>query len=754
MNESTELRNIHTYTNKGMRPVTTQSNKLYIQGNRSPLWKRGFALSVSLITVAILLASLFAIIPSAQAKEPPRHSIESTFPESFQNKSPNSPVETAQEIYSEATPMTTTVLFEENFESEPCQVPTVTLTNWDVLVGSVDVIGSGCKFDFVPGNGKYLDMDGTSVPCTNAIIQTKSSFTLTPGLYQVQFSLSGSRRDDANTIEVRFGDGTLFNESFTMDRDFPQTTFTRTLSVTTPTTGKITFEHQSLVGDCEGILLFSVKLSKGSSLLGPMTQGGDSFCPITDASSADPTVGGPISPRNGNLNYSETDLVIPVSGCRLEFQRTYISEARSVYTDTLGYGWTHNYAMRLDSTNTMLSDTLELQLPNGSRVPFFDNGDGTYTPYAGVTADLVQIGSTYVITGFNQKVYTFDAQGLLLEKADPYGNVITFTYNLNDQLIQAGQGSRTLSYAYDGLGRLATVTDNLSRTVFLEYDAVNGDLTTVTDTLGLATTYEYSGTTHLLTKVTDPSGTVLEETAYDNEGRAVQQWDGAGNLLVEIDYSIANSRVVTENGVVMTYTYDTRNTLVGIQYACTDGTAGCQANSNIAYDGNFKQDNVVDLNGNPTSLSWNPGGSNLEYVNDALGNETFLSYDSTNNLTQTVDARGISSSYFYANASFPTFLTRMTDGLGNSTLYTPTTLADGVPGLLKQQEDPNGKITSYSYNDFGQMSQTVVAAGTAEAITSTYGYDAIGRLTTTTQTSAAESRTSLNVYDNGNRLIA
>ncbi|MCP4418597.1 MAG: RHS repeat protein, partial [Chloroflexi bacterium] len=295
--------------------------------------------------------------------------------------------------------------------------------------------------------------------------------------------------------------------------------------------------------------------------------------------------------------------------------------------------------------------------------------------------------------------------------------------------------------------------DNLGRDVTLEYDA-NGDLSTVTDTLGLATSYEYSGTTHLLTKVTDPSGTVLEETAFDNEGRAYQQWDGAGNLLVEIDYSLANTRVVTENGVVMTYTYDTRNTLIGIQYACTDGTAGCQANSDIAYDGNFKQDSVMDLNDNPTTLSWNAGGSNLEYVKDALDNETFLTYDSYNNLTQTVDARGITSSYFYDNASFPTFLTQMSDGLGNSTFYTPTTIADGVPGLLKQQEDPNGRITTYSYNDFGQITEIVAAAGSSEAITTTYGYDAVGRLTTTTQTSAAESHTSLNVYDDGNRLIA
>jgi len=65
----------------------------------------------------------------------------------------------------------------------------------------------------------------------------------------------------------------------------------------------------------------------------------------------------------------------------------------------------------------------------------------------------------------------------------------------------------------------------------------NGDLAVVTNTLGVATTYAYSGTTHLLTQVADPSGKIVEQTAYDNQGRATQQWDGAGNLLVDIQYN-------------------------------------------------------------------------------------------------------------------------------------------------------------------------------------------------------------------------
>jgi RHS repeat-associated protein len=487
----------------------------------------------------------------------------------------------------------------------------------------------------------------------------------------------------------------------------------------------------------------------GASLPDSMTWSAWPECPVCSASNAVGWAGGPINTRNGNLSYQETDLVIPVKGESLAFRRAYASEAVDVYTTTLGYGWTHNYAMRLHVGD----DMVELQAPGGSRLPFFDNGDGSYSPYAGVTAELVYDDGAgeYTVTGFNQATYIFNDQGQLVEQVDPFGNSITFTYD-NGRLAQAAQGSRYLTYSYDQTsGRLIEVGDNLSRTVSLNYDG-NGDLVSVTKPLDLISTYEYSGTTHLLTKVTDPSGRIIEETAYDGEGRAYRQWDGEGNLLVEIDFSQADRRVVVENGVIMTHTYDLRGTLVDVTYGCVDNAAGCGAGTAVGYDSNFKQNSVLDANGNPTGLAWNAGGSNLEGVTDALNNHTQMVYDSFNNLVQTVDARDQTTTFHYDDPNLPTFRTRVTDSLSNTTTYTPT-----AAGLLAAEEDPTGRITTYAYSEFGQVIETVRAAGTSQAITTTYGYDGVGRLITTTQASAAESSestTSLNVYDDGDRLLA
>ena len=204
----------------------------------------------------------------------------------------------------------------------------------------------------------------------------------------------------------------------------------------------------------------------------------------------------------------------------------------------------------------------------------------------------------------------------------------------------------------------------------------------------------------------------------------------------------------------MTHTYDNRNTLVKTEFACVDGTAGCGTGSDITYADNFRQDQIIDGNNNEMNMVWNDSGSNLESVTDPLENTTTLSYDVYNNLNQAVDALEHETTFNYDNPNFPTFLTSKTDALEQTTYYTPTTAADGAPGLLKQEEDANGRITTYSYNAFGQLTQTVVAAGTADAVTNIYSYDAIGRLTTSTQSSAAESHTNLSVYNDGDQMIA
>lgn len=492
-------------------------------------------------------------------------------------------------------------------------------------------------------------------------------------------------------------------------------------------------------------------------LLDRMVLSASPDCPLCTAQSAHGWADG-INTANGNFSYQTTDLQLPVLGGQLSFQRSYASGSiltpttgADLYTSPLGHGWTHNYEMQLRFTDNELPDSIELQTPGGNRLPFIITTTGsvtTYIPYAGVTAELTWDDNTdeYTVTGFNQSIYRFNAEGQLLEQEDPFGNIISFTYDgMTDLLSTVSQGSRSLEYTYDG-GVLTTVEDSAGRTIYLNYD--NGLLTIVTDTLGLETTYTYSNT--LLTSAIDPTNRTLFTTTYDAEGRAIQQQDGLDNIRVAVNYTITDTHVITHNGIVMTHSYSSLNTLSLITMACNDGTPGCQTDTDKGYDPNFKTDAVSDPNGNPTAFTWSDGGSNLEQVTNPLEQDTFFAYDNLNSLTGLENARGYTTSYRYEDNNRPTFRTSTTDALQQTTIYTPTTA-----GLLEAEEDPNGLVTHYWYNAYGQVTQTVRAYGTSEAITMTYGYDAVGRLITTTQLSPdSDPLISLSVYDAANRLIA
>lgn len=492
-------------------------------------------------------------------------------------------------------------------------------------------------------------------------------------------------------------------------------------------------------------------------LLDRMVLSASPDCPMCSAQSAHGWAG-TIDTANGNFSYQTTDVQLPVLGGQLAFQRSYASGSittpttgADLYDSPLGPGWTHNYEMQLHFTGNELPDSIELQTPGGNRLPFIITTTGsvtTYIPYAGVTANLTWDDNTdeYIVTGFNQSTYRFNEEGQLLEQEDPFGNLISFTYDGQTGLLSsASQGNRSLEYYYAN-GYLTSVEDSAGRTVYLDYD--NGLLTVVTDTLGLATTYTYSNT--LLTSAIDPTNRTLFTTTYDSEGRAIQQQDGLDNIRVSVDYAITDTHVITHNGVVMTHTYNSINTLSTITMACNDGTPGCQTDTDKGYDDNFKTDDVTDPDGNPTAFSWSGNGSNLEQITDALVQDTFFTYDSLNSLTEIENARGYTTSYRYEDTNLPTFRTSSTDALQQTTIYTPT-----AAGLLEAEVDPNGLVTRYWYNVYGQVTQTVRAYGTSEAITMTYGYDAVGRLITTTQVSPDSNPiTSLSVYDAANRLIA
>ena len=149
-------------------------------------------------------------------------------------------------------------MLEDNFDSENGGAAFTNysgFTNWDVTDGTVDLIGNGFA-DFLPGNGLYLDLDGSSANA--GTLASKTTFTLDPGEYRLQLDLAGSQVGGSNTVAVGLGD--VYSESFTLPDTAPFATIIRNISVLTSTSCKLLFEHAG--GDNIGLLLDHVTLVK------------------------------------------------------------------------------------------------------------------------------------------------------------------------------------------------------------------------------------------------------------------------------------------------------------------------------------------------------------------------------------------------------------------------------------------------------------------------------------------------------------
>jgi YD repeat-containing protein len=445
---------------------------------------------------------------------------------------------------------------------------------------------------------------------------------------------------------------------------------------------------------------------------------------------------GPINTRTGAYDYAVEDISIQTSAGPLSFRRTYASFGTDLYTDVLGYGWTHNHASLLifpDDPGGQPGVVL-FKAGTANRFQFIDHEDGTYSPAPGVCGELTRDDGPpirYTMTDNAQNTYVFDENGALLSRSDSEEHTWTYSYWPEGWLEQITDdtGLRYLFFEYDTQGRLEYVEDHTFRTVGFTYDP-NGDLVSSMDLLGELWSYTYD-VDHNLMEVIDPRGIMVERTEFDTEGRAVRQYNGEDELLVEIIYNPDGSSTITDGlGNVSTDVYDYRKTF-------TDAADALGGTTSKEYDVNFRPTTLTDEAGATTELTWSDEGANLTQVVDADGNLTDLTYDALNNLTDVVDPRGFLTTYDYSG----TLLTNTTDALNNTTTY-----IYAPEGYLESVTDARGNTTSYTYDAYGQRMSMTDALGN----TWTYTYDDLGRLIDTTD---PLGRVTHNEYDAANRLV-
>jgi hypothetical protein len=161
-------------------------------------------------------------------------------------------------------PASATTIFFDNFNTENggnYALNYTGFTKWTVANGTVDLIGAGSAWDFYPGNGLYVDLDGSTY---QAGTMMSINVPVSAGSYVLSFDLGGSQRAGLgsppsynDTVEVKVDVG-FASQNYVVSPAAPLTTKTLAFTVNSPTILNLVFHNQG--GDNVGAILDNVRV--------------------------------------------------------------------------------------------------------------------------------------------------------------------------------------------------------------------------------------------------------------------------------------------------------------------------------------------------------------------------------------------------------------------------------------------------------------------------------------------------------------
>ncbi|MGH8458410.1 MAG: DUF6531 domain-containing protein, partial [Nevskiales bacterium] len=265
--------------------------------------------------------------------------------------------------------------------------------------------------------------------------------------------------------------------------------------------------------------------------------------------------GNPVNSATGNKYQRETDYTAAAGS--LNFERSYNSQSN--VSGVLGYGWRHHWQASLKRyDHATYGSHIVATRPDGQAYYFTYSG-GAWVNEPDITTRLTQTGSSYVLTDDQSQRETYDSAGKLLAMESAGGQSFTLSYSGNLLSSVTDQFGRSLSFAYNGQGRLAAVTDPASKVTSYAYSGT-GNLTSVIypDNKSRIYHYENAGFPHALTGITDENGDRYATWSYDGQGRAITSTHAGGADSTTLTYNADASTTVTDAlGLVRTRTFTT-----------------------------------------------------------------------------------------------------------------------------------------------------------------------------------------------------
>ena len=198
---------------------------------------------------------------------------------------------------------------------------------------------------------------------------------------------------------------------------------------------------------------------------------------------------------------------------------------RHTFTGTLGYGWTHSLAVRLQAFE---DGTLKVFEAFGDTSWYFRDANGSYVGRPG-DQSAVQRGSDgcFERKKLSGLIERYGPDGRLEDLAEPNGNRLQLLYDSASRLVGVqtsnGAGVR-LHYGADD--RLDWVEGSGQRRTVYQYDKA-GNLISASVMGSAPTRYEYDAE-HRLQRMAQPNGRIVQFT-YDQSGRLMLRSDNGAS---------------------------------------------------------------------------------------------------------------------------------------------------------------------------------------------------------------------------------
>ncbi len=380
----------------------------------------------------------------------------------------------------------------------------------------------------------------------------------------------------------------------------------------------------------------------------------------------------------------------------------------------------------------------------------------------------------------NVDSFVYDAKGRVTSEADSKGALTTYTYTTNGDVATLKTPKKepttftydtvgrkvteksallnTVTYAYDNLGRLSSLTDAGGLTSRYEYDA-NSNKTKEIDPKGSTKTYEYDALNRQ-TKVIDEAGAVTayqydaagnatktidakgKETTlqYDALDQVVKQTNASGVTSLEYDRNSNVVKTTDPKGTIATQTTDKNGLATAVTSPEGTTTLGYDQNSNLISSTSTAQNESV-------ALAYDKVDNLTSLQSSVAGNNT-ITYDKNDNPVKSTVSSAVITTTYDLNAEVNQISTKLTEN--NQTLT--NVLTKDAEGKLVSAKNPNGDITSYTYDVSGRVVQVLnkyKLGATQQQVN--YTYDPASNIT-----SALDSLTgnTAYTYDARNQLLS